>query len=76
MPALKVNIIIVHLKWAGINCIILTWWRIYIDESQDDIYKHLNNKKYFFIMIYFGKRWGHFGKMWWWGLTCCPDDLV
>ena len=30
MPALKVNIIIVHLKWAGINCIILTWWQIYI----------------------------------------------
>ena len=24
--------------------------------------KDLNHKIYFFIMIYFGKKWGHFGK--------------
>ena len=27
-------------------------------ESREDIYKHLNHKKYFFIMIYFGKKLG------------------
>ena len=26
-------------------------------ESREDIYKHLNHK-FFFIMIYFGKKWG------------------